>query len=138
MPPTTPPERRADRAEVVLEPPGRPPVAVRVEVARTEPARRRGLMGRRRLAPDAGMLFVFERAERQSFWMRNTFLPLDIIFIGEDRRIAGVVEDATPRTDDERAVDAESRYVLEVHAGFAREHGLTAGTPVRFVNLPED
>jgi hypothetical protein len=95
-------------------------------------------MGRRRLAPDAGMLFVFERAERQSFWMRNTFLPLDIIFIGEDRRIAGVVEDATPRTDDERAVDAESRYVLEVHAGFAREHGLTAGTPVRFVNLPED
>lgn len=136
--PTTPPPSARPQPEVVLEPAGGSPVRVRVEVARTEGQRRRGLMFRRHMDPDAGMLFWFDEPERQSFWMRNTFLPLDIVFIGAHRRIVGVVEDARPLTEDARAVEAESQYVLEVHAGFARSHGLTVGTPVRFVNLPED
>lgn len=140
MPDTTQTRPRpvTPEAEVVLMPPDAAPVRVRVELARTESARRRGLMFRRHMDPDAGMLFVFDRPERQSFWMRNTFLPLDIIFLGADRRIVGVVEDARPLTDDSRAIEAESQYVLEVHAGFAREHGLTVGTPAQLVNVPED
>lgn len=124
-------------AEVWLEPEGRDPVRVSVEVAHTEPLRRRGLMYRRHLARDAGMLFVFPRAERQSFWMRNTFLRLDMIFV-DDGRVVGIVEDAAPLTEEERAVEQESKYVLEVHAGFAREHGLALGTPVRFANVVEE
>jgi hypothetical protein len=78
------------------------------------------------------MLFLFPRAERQSFWMVNTFVPLDMIFIGPDRRVVGVVPDASPLTDDERAVEADSQYVLEVRAGFARAHGIGVGTSVIF------
>jgi uncharacterized membrane protein (UPF0127 family) len=125
-------------ARVVLDLEGREPVEVRVEVARTDSERRRGLMWRRHLARSSGMLFVFERQERQVFWMRNTFVPLDLIFIDAAHRVVGVVERATPLTEDDRAVGAASQYVLEVHAGFAEEHGLSLGTPVRFVDLPEE
>jgi uncharacterized membrane protein (UPF0127 family) len=124
--------------EVVLEPPGADPVHVTVEVARTPSTRRRGLMFRRHLAPIAGMLFVFERPAPRTFWMRNTFLRLDMIFIGADRHVVGVVADATPLTDDPRAVDADSQYVLEVRAGFASEHGVVPGTLARFVGVSEE
>mgnify|MGYP001628044533 CR=1 FL=1 len=123
---------------MLLAPDDAPPVEVRVEVADTPAARQRGLMFRRHMPRDAGMLFVFPHAEPQSFWMRNTFIALDILFIGADRRVVGISEDATPLTDDARAVDAPARYVLEVHAGFARAHGITTGTPVRFTGLPEE
>jgi uncharacterized membrane protein (UPF0127 family) len=122
---------------VVLKPPGRDPVRVRVEVARTPAETRRGLMFRRELEPDAGMLFVFERAQRLTFWMRNTWIPLDMIFITPDRRVLGIVENAEPETDDPREVEGRSQFVLEVNAGFARAHGIVPGTPVRFENVPE-
>jgi len=69
--------------------------------------------------------------------MHNTYIPLDMIFIGTDRRIVGVVENATPQTDDPREVEGESQYVLEVNAGFARRHSLGPGTLVRFVDVPD-
>lgn len=126
------------QARVVLEPPGADPVVVDVEVVATGALRRRGLMFRRTLAPSAGMLFVFDRPDVQSFWMHDTYLRLDMIFIGADRRVVGLVENAAPLTDADRAVDAESQYVLEVHGGFAREHGITPGIAVRFEGLPEE
>ena len=125
-------------ARVVLEPEDGPSVEVEVEVAHEDWSRERGLMFRRSMPRDHGMLFVFDRMEYQSFWMRNTFLRLDILFIDEQYRVVGIVEDAAPLTRDSRAVDAESRYVLEVHGGFARQHGLGPGTRARFLDLPED
>ncbi|MEZ4335973.1 MAG: DUF192 domain-containing protein [Sandaracinaceae bacterium] len=133
-----PPRLTLGHAEVVLEPPGGEAVTVRVEVAATPALQRRGLMFRHTMAPDAGMLFVFDEPEVQSFWMRNTYLRLDMIFIDSDRRVVGLVENAAPLTEDERAIDAESQYVLEVHGGFAAAHGIIPGTPVRFVGLTED
>ncbi len=126
------------RARVLLAPPEGSTVEVEVEVARTDSERRRGLMFRRSMPPDHGMLFVFDAMEHQSFWMRNTFLRLDIIFLDDRRTVVGIVEDATPLTLESRAVDADSQYVLEVHAGFARRHGLTPGTTAQFLDLPED
>lgn len=124
-------------ARVVLEPETGASVEVEVEVAHENWSRERGLMFRRSMPRDHGMLFVFEEMELQSFWMRNTFLRLDILFIDEQYRVVGIVEDATPLTRDSQAVDAESRYVLEVHAGFARRHGIGPGTRARFLDLPE-
>jgi hypothetical protein len=121
---------------VVIRVEGRAPVTVTTEVARTEEERNRGLMYRRELAPMAGMLFVFRQSEPLTFWMRNTFLPLDMIFIKSDRRVLGVVENATPMTDDPRRVEGDSQYVLEVNAGFAARHGIRAGTVIDFVNIP--
>jgi uncharacterized protein len=117
---------------VVLLPAGADPVTVRVEVARREEERRRGLMFRTHLDEDAGMLFLFERPQQLTFWMRNTDIPLDIIFIEPSMRILGIVENTEPRTDASRSVPGESQYVLEVNAGFSRRHGLTSGTSLRF------
>ena len=130
-----PPATRPDEPRVVLRVPGREPIAVRVEVADTDPLRDRGLMHRRHLAPRTGMLFVFERMEHQSFWMKNTFIPLDIIFIDDSMRVVGVVEDATPLTEDAREVEGDSQFVLEVSAGFARRHAIGPGTVVTFENV---
>lgn len=121
---------------VVIRVEGRAPITVTTEVARSEDDRNRGLMHRRELAPNAGMIFVFAQSEPLTFWMRNTFLPLDMIFIKSDRRVLGVVENATPMTDDPRRVEGDSQYVLEVNAGFAARHGITAGTLIEFVNIP--
>lgn len=118
--------------EVVLSPPGREPARVTVELARTEPERRLGLMHRKHLDADAGMLFLFEAPQQLSFWMRNTYVPLDMIFITDALVVLGVVENAEPLTESPRQVPGHSQYVLEVNAGYSRAHGIGAGTMVRF------
>jgi uncharacterized protein len=110
--------------------------AVKVEIARTDPERARGLMNRAALAEDAGMLFLFEESAEHGFWMMNTLIPLDMIFIDEDGRIVGIVERAEPRTTTSRTVGRPSRYVLEVNGGWAAAHGVRAGDRVRFENVP--
>ena len=121
-----------ETAKVVLMPTGGEPVTVKVEVARTDAERRRGLMFRQQMAQDAGMLFLFDHPGQLSFWMRNTYIPLDMIFIEPSLRVLGIVENTEPMTDTSRSVPGDSQYVLEVNAGFSRRHGLAAGTMVRF------
>ncbi len=106
------------------------PVSVRVEVADEEGERARGLMFRRHLAADAGMLFVFEEPKTASFWMKNTFIPLDVIFIGADLTILGIVTDTEPLSEDAIEIDQPSAYVLEVNAGFVRRHGIVPGSEI--------
>lgn len=117
----------------VATPAGELPVSV--EVVSTEAAIERGLMYRQHLPPEAGMLFLmpFERA--WTFWMRNTLIPLDMIFIGKDLSIAGIVENAEPLTESLRVVDKPSLYVLEVNAGWTRRHGVVAGARIRFAGV---
>ena len=117
---------------VELETPPRAPIVLRVEVASTDRQRELGLMFREQLGDDEGMLFLFDSERRNSFWMRNTLIPLDLFFIAADWTVVGVVENATPLTDDPRRVPGLSQYVLEVNAGFAQKHGLGAGTKVRY------
>src|SRR5262249_51269459 len=120
---------------VVLRPTDRPAVSVKVELARTDAARQRGLMYRDRLEPDHGMLFIFDNDAQQSFWMKNPYIPLDMIFITSGLRVLGVVENAEPLTTTPRFVKGVSRYVLEVVGGYAQQHGITAGTPVELRNV---
>ncbi|HKU37001.1 MAG TPA: DUF192 domain-containing protein [Polyangiales bacterium] len=124
---------RAQEPVVELEPVGGSPVRVRVELAQTPEQRQRGLMFRKQLAPDAGMLFIFEHPQHNVFWMHNTYLPLDMIFITADWNVLGVVENATPQTDSPREVPGISAYVLEVNAGFSRQYGIAAGTKARLI-----
>ncbi len=115
----------------------RGPWVVRVEIAATDETRRRGLMRRRELAPDHGMLFIFDSSGEHAFWMHDTLLSLDLIFLGEDRRAVGVVERAEPRTDTLRTVHKPSRYVVEVGAGEAAAHAVGPGTRAVFIGIPE-
>jgi len=104
--------------------------AVEVEIANTPATQQRGLMWRRELPAGEGMLFIFEGEEDHSFWMKNTLIPLDMIFIGANLRVVGVVENAEPRTLTGRSVGRPSRYVLEVPGGWAGKAGVRAGTKV--------
>ena len=120
---------------VVLTPAGGAPARVAVEVVRTRPKIRRGLMYRQHLPTDQGMLFLMKREEIHTFWMKNTLISLDMIFISSDMVVAGVVENTEPRTTRQRFVDEPSRYVLEVNGGWAAAHGVAAGTRVEFENV---
>jgi uncharacterized membrane protein (UPF0127 family) len=115
----------------------RGPWLIKVEVAGDEAARMRGLMFRRALEPDHGMLFVFPTSEEHSFWMHNTPLALDLIFLDETRTVIGVVANAAPQTDTPRTVGKPSRYVVEVAAGEAAVHAVGPGTRAAFIGVPE-
>jgi uncharacterized membrane protein (UPF0127 family) len=122
--------------EVVFRPSGRPEARVAVEVMRTPRQIQRGLMYRAHLPPDDGMLFVFPSAAERRFWMKNTLVALDIIFVDRDLEVVGVVADAAPKTTVTRSLPGvESQYVVEVNAGWARAHGVEAGVPVELVRV---
>jgi uncharacterized membrane protein (UPF0127 family) len=121
---------------VVFKPIGKPEVRLPVEMARTARQIQRGLMYRKFLPPDGGMLFMFRKTKVQSFWMKNTLIPLDMIFVSADMSVVGVVENAEPQTTKSRTVGKPSLYVIETNAGWTKEHGVVAGVPVAFENIP--
>ena len=115
----------------------RGPWVVKVEIAADEASRTRGLMFRRSLEPDHGMLFVFPVTEEHVFWMHNTPLALDMIFLDEGRTVVGVVANAAPQTDTPRTAGKPSRYVVEVAAGEAAAHAVGPGTRGAFIGVQE-
>jgi hypothetical protein len=119
---------RPDLVEIVTE---RRTVAFRVEIADTPEEQARGLMFRTDLPRDAGMLFLFPAAEERAFWMRNTPLPLDMLFAGPDGRICGIVANATPFTDDRRWSGCPASAVLEINGGLAASLGIRTGAALR-------
>jgi uncharacterized membrane protein (UPF0127 family) len=123
-------------AQVVLYPAsGAKPATVQVELARTDEEHTRGLMFRRELGPSSGMLFLFDHAEVRRFWMRNTFIPLDMLFFDAERRVVGIEEQTTPHDETGRGPDEPAQYVLEVPGGYARRHGIGIGSRAEFVHV---
>lgn len=102
-----------------------------VEIADDDAERARGLMFRESLADDRGMLFHFQQPERASFWMRNTPLSLDIIFIGLDGRILNIAERTTPYSEAPIPAAGLTRGVLEIRGGRAAALGIRPGDRVR-------
>jgi uncharacterized membrane protein (UPF0127 family) len=115
----------------------RGPWIVRVEIASDDASRTRGLMYRRSLEPDRGMIFIFPTTEDHTFWMHNTLIALDMIFLDESRSVIGVVANAAPQTDAPRGVGKPSRYVVEVAAGEAAAHAIRPGTRAAFIGISE-
>jgi uncharacterized protein len=105
--------------------PGAP--TVKVEVARTSPEVQRGLMYRRKLPAERGMLFVFRDHRQRTFWMKNTCIPLDMLFLAADGTIAGILEQVPVLNERSRSVPCPATYVLEMNAGWARRHGVKPG-----------
>lgn len=110
-------------------------VTVTVEIVSTPAKIARGLMHREFLAPDAGMLFLMGEEREWPFYMRNTLIPLDMIFIASDFTVVGIVENAVPRTETNRTVGKPSLYVLEVNGGWSATHGVRAGMKARFAHV---
>jgi uncharacterized membrane protein (UPF0127 family) len=101
-----------------------------VELAVTPEEMMQGLMFRRSLAPDAGMLFIYETPQRASFWMKNTLIPLDMLFIAPDGRILNIHERAVPQSLEPIPSDGPVRAVLEVNGGTAARLGIKPGDRV--------
>ena len=108
----------------------------RLELALTPQEQERGLMFRKSLDADAGMLFVSKVEGPHVFWMKNTLIPLDMIFIAANRRIVGIVENAEPQTLTGRQVDGPSQYVLEIGGGLSASLGIRPGQPIEFAGVP--
>lgn len=101
-----------------------------VEIADTDSERQIGLMHRRELAADRGMLFDFGREQPVAMWMQNTFVPLDMAFIRADGTVHRVESDTTPLSTRSIEAGVDVRYVLEVPAGTARRIGMTRGSKI--------
>ena len=127
------PEHPAELAHgyvVFTDAPGAP--RLNVELARTEAEKERGLMYRTKMPDDQGMLFSWHNEEPRTFWMHNTCIPLDMMFIARDGTITGILEQVPTLNDEARGVPCPAAYVLEVNAGWSRSHGVKSGTTVHF------
>ncbi len=103
----------------------------RVEIADTDALRERGLMFRKTLAPDHGMLFEFPLSDIQNFWMKNTLISLDIIYIGADGRIVSIARNAKPHDETPLPSAGPALGVLEIGGGLAAKLGIEPGDQVR-------
>jgi uncharacterized membrane protein (UPF0127 family) len=110
------------------------PARVHVEIADEPAERSQGLMFRESLGENSGMLFIFEKEGTQSFWMKNTLIPLDMIFIDKDLEIVKIHRDTKPCEEDPCQIYGSGKpamYVVEVNAGFTETHGIYEGDTVR-------
>jgi|CXWL01.1.fsa_nt_gi uncharacterized membrane protein (UPF0127 family) len=101
-----------------------------IEKADTEVDRQFGLMFRKSMPEGQGMLFLFEQNEQQSFWMRNTYIPLDIMFVDENGVITTIHENAKPLNDTSLPSNGKAKYVVEVNGGYAQKHGIKVGDKI--------
>jgi uncharacterized membrane protein (UPF0127 family) len=106
--------------------------AVTAEIADSESERQLGLMNRRSLASDAGMIFVFEAAVQDPFWMQNTYVSLDIIFLDASKRIVYLAKETTPLSEDYITPNSSYFYALEVNAGYCDAHNVSVGDYLEF------
>lgn len=106
-----------------------------IEIVDEEYGITRGLMFRKQMEENRGMLFIFPDVDMRSFWMRNTIIPLDIIFVGEDHRIVTIQRNTKPYSETSIPSSAPAKYVLEVNAGFTERYGLQLGDKLDWTPL---
>ncbi len=118
------------RLPVTLHPAGGAPRVLRLEVARSPAERARGLMYRKEIPEDGGMLFVFEREDDWPFYMRNTYIPLDLLYLDSEGTICGFVENMRPLDESPRSSGCAARFVIEVRGGAVAAWALRVGDRV--------
>ncbi len=122
----------AGEGEVTFFPENLPPQTITVEVADSPEEQIRGLMYRTSLPHRSGMLFVFEHAGPRGFWMKNTPVSLDIIYVDAGWRIVSIQRNTTPFSEETLPSDGPARYVIEVNGGFTDLYGIQARDSIAF------
>ena len=100
------------------------------EVCANDAERSLGLMYRRSLPDNAGMIFVFPDEKENTFWMKNTYIPLDMVFVDKDLKVVGILADVAPLNEAPRTVGRPSMYVLDFSAGTMKKQGVSPGAKV--------
>ena len=106
--------------------------AIDIEIADTPEKLETGLMYRRTMADTQGMLFVFEKAEARFFWMENTYIPLDMIFVDKNMKIVKIKKNTTPMSEEKIPMHKNTLYTVEVNAGFCDRYGINVGDYIQF------
>lgn len=109
--------------------------SIDIEISDSERERMIGLMHRYSMSEDNGMLFIMDREELQSFWMRNTYVSLDIIYLDKDLKIVSIQKRTQPLTDNPLPSYKKAKYVLEVVAGFCDTHKIEEGDYIQYNRL---
>ncbi len=105
-----------------------------LKVANTSSLRERGLMFVKELKEDDGMIFVYDKDENLVFWMKNTYIPLDLVFLNKDYKIVGIVENMIPLDDTKRYyINGKSRYAVELSAFTAKKYNIRVGDKLRII-----
>lgn len=105
---------------------------INIEIAKTEATRTQGLMYRRSMPDSCGMLFIFEGMQPLSFWMKNTYIPLDIIFIDDQFKIVSIAKNTVPLSEKSIPSGKDAMYVVEVNAGFCDRYGISEGNKILY------
>jgi uncharacterized membrane protein (UPF0127 family) len=103
-----------------------------IEVAQTPDETQQGLMYRRSMLDTCGMIFIFNDEEDQSFWMKNTYIPLDIIYVSAKKEIVSIAADCRPLSEESIPSKGKAKYVVEVNGGYAAKQGLKPGDKIDF------
>lgn len=128
-----PPRFRKDGELTFIDGETEEPISrIDVEIASTDFQRQMGLMFRPELEEDRGMLFLFDTEVMQSFWMKNTLIPLDIIYVNSRREIIDVYHSTETMSEKSYPSSKPAIYVVEVNAGYCKEHGIKEGDKIMF------
>lgn len=111
----------------LVSPDGRQRIEFNVEEASTNATRSKGLMFRKELAAKNGMIFVYPEDRVLTFWMKNTYIPLDIVFVNSKFDVIGVLQNLTPLDTAPKDIGLPSKYAIEINAGLVSEFGIQAG-----------
>ena len=111
---------------------------VTAEIAQSDEERTRGLMGRESIPENNGMWFVFPSVVEDKFWMKDTTIPLDIIFVGSDMKVVDFISNTVPLSTELLSSRVPYQYVLEVNAGYAASHGIQVGDTVQLRSGPAE
>lgn len=103
-----------------------------IEIANDEYSREKGLMYRRFMVENQGMLFVFEDEQPRYFWMKNTYISLDIIYVASDYSVVSIQKSAIPLSEESLPSNKAAQYVVEVNGGFADKYGIKEGVKIKF------
>lgn len=126
---------QADGSVLILNTDGQELYSGQIEIASSEQKREQGLMYRDSIGRDQGMLFIFPQAEMQAFWMKNTRMPLDIIYIGPDQKIVSIAPNAQPYDETSLPSEGPAQYVLEIAGGLCIELGISPGDSVSWTEI---
>jgi len=108
---------------------------IKIEIAYNDFEQQTGLMYRKQMDTDKGMLFIFEEIKVRSFYMKNTYIPLDIIYIDTDNFIINIAKNAEPLNETSLFSETPAKYVLEINAGLSDVWGLKAGDKINYTKL---
>lgn len=107
-------------------------IELNVKIADTPNKRQNGLMFIKEMPENDGMLFIFDTEEMRRMWMKNTLIPLDMLFVGSNKEILNIKENALPESLDIIYSIAPSKYVIELNGGFAKKYGIEIGDKIEF------